>query len=90
MNLIKKLEEFNIPVFKPANGETVTIQTRHDLVLEVPEEIILRSISNCPDPSKMDCPFQVCQSVSVTMIGVIGVLFSSKITLSFSGVSYHE
>lgn len=74
-------------MFKPANGETVTIQTRHDLVLDVPEEIILRSISNCPDPSKMDCPFQVCQSISVTMIGV---LFSSKITLSFSGVSHHE
>jgi integrator complex subunit 11 len=57
--LKQKVEkEFGIPVFKPANGETISVPTCHDFVLEVPEELVSRSIGNCLDPAKTNCPFQ--------------------------------
>uniref|UniRef100_A0A915DI60 Uncharacterized protein n=1 Tax=Ditylenchus dipsaci TaxID=166011 RepID=A0A915DI60_9BILA len=50
-------KEFEIPVFKPANGETITINTNAAVYINVREEIIAKSIANCPSPSKRHCPF---------------------------------
>ncbi|VDK73433.1 unnamed protein product [Litomosoides sigmodontis] len=57
--LKEKVEkEFNLKVFKPANGETVIIETPLNVCLNIPVQIIDRSISLDPTPSKRFCPFR--------------------------------
>jgi integrator complex subunit 11 len=59
--LKEKVEkEFSIKVFKPANGETVTIDSCLEVELEVPEDIISKSLANDPTPLKKFCPFSAC------------------------------
>ncbi|KAI3413813.1 hypothetical protein GPALN_011294 [Globodera pallida] len=50
--------EFGLEVFKPANGETVTVNSSARMYISVPEELIAHSIADCPSPSKRTCPFQ--------------------------------
>lgn len=54
----KVQEEFKVKVFKPANGETVTIPTELCMYLNVPVHIIEKSLSLDPSPSKRFCPFR--------------------------------
>ncbi|KAL3997799.1 Integrator complex subunit 11 [Acanthocheilonema viteae] len=57
--LKEKVEkEFNLKVFKPANGETVTIETPLNICLNIPVQIIDRCINLDPTPSKRFCPFR--------------------------------
>ncbi|KAL3124465.1 hypothetical protein niasHT_007748 [Heterodera trifolii] len=51
-------KEFGLEVFKPANGETVTVNSSARTYISVPEELIAKSIANCPSPAKRSCPFQ--------------------------------
>lgn len=44
-------------VYKPANGESVTIRTKPKVEISVPVDIIERSLSLDPTPSKRFCPF---------------------------------
>lgn len=60
IQFVNAFQEFNLPVFKPANGETITIECNADVELEIPEEIIAKSIANDPTPSKRFCPFSAC------------------------------
>ncbi|VDM92832.1 unnamed protein product, partial [Onchocerca ochengi] len=50
--------EFNLKVFKPANGETVTIETPLNVCLNIPVQILDRCIDLDPTPSKRFCPFR--------------------------------
>lgn len=52
------LKEFNLQVFKPANGETVTIETPLTIYLNIPVPIIDRCVALDPTPSKRFCPFR--------------------------------
>lgn len=58
MNMLH--QEFGLRVFKPANGETVRIETRLDMRIEVSEEVLERAISLDPSPAKKRCPFEAC------------------------------
>ncbi|MFH4979065.1 hypothetical protein AB6A40_005774 [Gnathostoma spinigerum] len=53
-------QEFNLKVYKPANGETVVVPTLLDVNLDIPTQLIERSISLDPSPSKRFCPFRAC------------------------------
>lgn len=53
----KVTKEFDVKVFKPANGETVSIPTEPEIWLDVPRELIKRSMAMDPNPSKRRCPF---------------------------------
>ncbi|VDM97005.1 unnamed protein product [Thelazia callipaeda] len=57
--LKEKVEkEFNLKVFKPANGETVVIETPLSVYLDIPMKILDRCIDLDPTPSKRACPFR--------------------------------
>ncbi|CAI4231936.1 unnamed protein product [Auanema sp. JU1783] len=56
----KVIKEFNLPVYMPANGETVSIPPVNSMQIEVPWDIIERSIELDPTPSKKHCPFSAC------------------------------
>lgn len=59
--LKEKVEnEFHLPVYKPANGESIIISTPLDVHLDVPLSLIERSIRLDPTPSKRFCPFRAC------------------------------
>ncbi|GMT37908.1 hypothetical protein PFISCL1PPCAC_29205, partial [Pristionchus fissidentatus] len=51
-------KEFGLRVYKPANGETVSIPASLEMDIEVPAELIHRSISLDPTPAKRACPFR--------------------------------
>lgn len=50
-------EQFKIEVFKPANGESIDIWTEPKVELNVPMDVVERSLSLDPTPSKRFCPF---------------------------------
>jgi hypothetical protein len=50
------IKEFGLNVFKPANGETVSINSRPNVFIQVPEKMLKKSLANCPSPSKKACP----------------------------------
>ena len=52
----------------PANGETVVIPGDTKLEIEVPIEVIERSISLDPTPSKRHCPFSAALIVTKEVI----------------------
>ncbi|KAF8371495.1 hypothetical protein PRIPAC_77924 [Pristionchus pacificus] len=57
--LKEKVEkEFGLRVYKPANGETVSIPASLEMELEVPNELVEKSIIMDPTPSKRSCPFR--------------------------------
>ncbi|VDK25473.1 unnamed protein product [Anisakis simplex] len=57
--LKEKVEkEFGLRVYKPANGESITIEKDVDGSLTVPSQLIERSIALDPTPSKKFCPFR--------------------------------
>lgn len=47
----------DVPVFKPANGETITIPTKADIIVDVSIELVKRCAALDPLPSKRHCPF---------------------------------
>ncbi|PAV63552.1 hypothetical protein WR25_20829 [Diploscapter pachys] len=53
-------KEFNLPVFMPANGETVTISAEPTLEVLVPNDLLQKSIALDPSPAKRHCPFSAC------------------------------
>lgn len=56
--LKEKVEkEFDLKVFKPANGETIVVETLLKVHLEVPIHLINQSVALDPSPSKRSCPF---------------------------------
>ncbi|VDO96723.1 unnamed protein product [Soboliphyme baturini] len=55
---LKVEKEFNIPVFKPANGETITVYTKTDLLADVSNGLLSYSKSLDMTPSKRMCPFR--------------------------------
>uniref|UniRef100_A0A183TYC5 Integrator complex subunit 11 n=2 Tax=Toxocara canis TaxID=6265 RepID=A0A183TYC5_TOXCA len=57
--LKEKVEkEFGVRVYKPANGESITIDKELGAALTVPSQLIERSIALDPTPSKKFCPFR--------------------------------
>ncbi|KAE9421527.1 hypothetical protein Angca_004797, partial [Angiostrongylus cantonensis] len=52
--------EFRVPVLMPANGECVVIPGTPSLEVDVPLDIVQRSIELDPTPSKKACPFSAC------------------------------
>uniref|UniRef100_A0A914CDW6 Integrator complex subunit 11 n=1 Tax=Acrobeloides nanus TaxID=290746 RepID=A0A914CDW6_9BILA len=59
--LKQKVEkESNLKVYKPANGETISIDTEPEIFVDIPENLLSKSISLDPTPSKRFCPFQAC------------------------------
>ncbi|VDM52997.1 unnamed protein product [Angiostrongylus costaricensis] len=53
-------KEFRVPVLMPANGECVVIPGTPSLEVDVPLDIVQRSIELDPTPSKKACPFSAC------------------------------
>uniref|UniRef100_F1KVT5 Integrator complex subunit 11 n=1 Tax=Ascaris suum TaxID=6253 RepID=F1KVT5_ASCSU len=57
--LKEKVEkEFGLRVYKPANGESICVDTELNATLTVPSQLIDKSISLDPTPSKKFCPFR--------------------------------
>ncbi len=53
----KLQKEFGLTVYKPANGETVSVATEPEITLDVPTSLLKKSIQLDPHPSKRKCPF---------------------------------
>lgn len=51
-------------MFKPANEETIHVESQLDVYLDIPDEIIDKAIRNCPDPSKRECPLSAYIAVN--------------------------
>lgn len=49
-------KEFGLRVFKPANGETVSVVTQPSIYAHVPKRLIEQSIANYPGPNRMMYP----------------------------------
>uniref|UniRef100_A0A914V6H5 Integrator complex subunit 11 n=1 Tax=Plectus sambesii TaxID=2011161 RepID=A0A914V6H5_9BILA len=87
--LKEKVEkEFNLPVFKPANGETVVVPTRLDVRLDVPVSIIEHSLSLDPSPSKRSCPFRAAVRMDRAAGGDLEVI-SSQTAADLLGLPLH-
>ncbi|TKR67003.1 hypothetical protein L596_023220 [Steinernema carpocapsae] len=56
--LKEKVEkELGLPVVKPANGETISIETRNGVEIPIPEDLLSRAIMKEINPNKRQCPF---------------------------------
>jgi integrator complex subunit 11 len=53
----KVRKEFDLPVFCPANGETVCCKTSPSIAVDAPVECIKRSLEQDLEPAKRHCPF---------------------------------
>ncbi|KAI6204623.1 Integrator complex subunit 11 [Aphelenchoides besseyi] len=54
-------KEFKIPVFKPANGETINVEAKMRVYVDLPENLIRKSLSLLgPNANKRFCPFSAC------------------------------
>ncbi|CAD5216898.1 unnamed protein product [Bursaphelenchus xylophilus] len=54
-------KQFNIPVFKPANGETIVIETPLKVFVDIPSALIQKSMEIVgPRASKRFCPIRGC------------------------------
>lgn len=47
----------DVPVFKPANGETVLIPTKSNVVVDVSVDLVKKCAAGDPSPGKRKCPF---------------------------------
>ncbi|KAI1707173.1 beta-Casp domain-containing protein [Ditylenchus destructor] len=50
-------KEFKIPVYKPANGESIVLNTNAAVYVNISDDFVKKCIRNCPSPSKRHCPF---------------------------------
>ncbi|KJH44442.1 NC domain protein [Dictyocaulus viviparus] len=74
-------KEFRIPVLMPANGESVVIPGMVSLEVDVPLDIVQRSIDLDPTPSKKACPFSACLIMDKQITTEEGCQFQDGIEL---------
>uniref|UniRef100_A0A158PA49 Integrator complex subunit 11 n=1 Tax=Angiostrongylus cantonensis TaxID=6313 RepID=A0A158PA49_ANGCA len=71
-------KEFRVPVLMPANGECVVIPGTPSLEVDVPLDIVQRSIELDPTPSKKACPFSAClimdKQVSLVFLSIVSAV----------------